>query len=204
MSDPTLRWGHTAPGDPADARSRLLDAAAESFARLGVAKTTVEDVARTAKVSRATVYRYFDGGRDELVLGVILRDADRYFERVRPRLERQASLGAAVVEFVDLGLRGVARDPALRRMFDIGEPGSTGHQVAGRSVALFEKVTALFRPLFEHWADQVRPGLDPADASEWILRALLSLLSLDGPRRRSPDGARTYLETYLVPAIVRP
>ncbi len=33
----------------------------------GVAKTTVEDVAREAGVSRATVYRAFPGGRDEMV-----------------------------------------------------------------------------------------------------------------------------------------
>ena len=35
---------------------RLLDAAASCYARFGLAKTTAEDVAREAGVSRATLY----------------------------------------------------------------------------------------------------------------------------------------------------
>ena len=58
-SDTTLRWGADAPDDIAAARERLLDAAETRFEQYGIIKTTVEDIARTAHVSRATVYRYF-------------------------------------------------------------------------------------------------------------------------------------------------
>ena len=36
-------------------RERIIDAAEECFGRFGVAKTTVEDIAAAAKLSRATV-----------------------------------------------------------------------------------------------------------------------------------------------------
>src|SRR5215470_16145751 len=49
-------------------RERIIDAADECFARYGVAKTTVEDIAAAATLSRATVYRSFTGGRDEVIL----------------------------------------------------------------------------------------------------------------------------------------
>ncbi len=45
-----------------DVRERLLQATYDCVARWGLAKTTVEDAAREAGVSRATVYRYFPGG----------------------------------------------------------------------------------------------------------------------------------------------
>ena len=45
-----------------DVRERLLQATYACVARWGLAKTTVEDAAREAGVSRATVYRYFPGG----------------------------------------------------------------------------------------------------------------------------------------------
>ena len=38
-------------------RSRFLDAAYEQFRRMGAQRSTMEDVARRAKVSRITVYR---------------------------------------------------------------------------------------------------------------------------------------------------
>jgi len=53
-----------------EVRERLLQATYSCVARWGLAKTTVEDAAREAGVSRATVYRYFPGGRDELISAV--------------------------------------------------------------------------------------------------------------------------------------
>lgn len=203
MSGTALRWGDRVPGDHLDARAKLLDAAELCFARHGVLKTTVEDIARAAHVSRATVYRYFDGGRDELVLGVILRDTDRYLDRVRTRIARQASLADAIVEFVELSVRSARRDPSLGLLFSVDEARATGGRIAGSSVALFERIEAFFDPVFEQWRDQLRPEIDPADATEWIVRAMLSLLTLDGPRRRSRDTTRALLRTYLVPAIAR-
>ena len=75
---PRTRWGAEAPEDAPAAKGRLVDAAAACFERYGVTKTSVEDIATEAHVSRATVYRYFEGGRDELVLCVGLREVRRF------------------------------------------------------------------------------------------------------------------------------
>ena len=40
-----------------DTRQKIIEATYACVARWGLAKTTVEDAAREAKVSRATVYR---------------------------------------------------------------------------------------------------------------------------------------------------
>ena len=67
----------------------------------------------------------------------------------------------------------------------------------------FELVTEFLRPVFTaHWA-QLRPGVSVDDAAEWILRAILSLLTVSGPRRRSRDGLHAFLQRFLLPAIVR-
>jgi len=42
-------------------RERLLDAAEQTFCRLGVARTTLDDVARAAGVTRGAVYWHFSG-----------------------------------------------------------------------------------------------------------------------------------------------
>jgi len=48
-------------------RVRIIDGALACLARHGTAKTTVDDIARQSGVSRATVYRVFPGGRDEIL-----------------------------------------------------------------------------------------------------------------------------------------
>ena len=54
-----------AAGD--DARQRVLRGAFECIERHGMAKTTVDDVATASGVSRATIYRIFPGGKDEVL-----------------------------------------------------------------------------------------------------------------------------------------
>jgi AcrR family transcriptional regulator len=191
------------PEGQAAARSRLLDAAQECFGRVGIAKTTVEEIATEAQVSRATVYRYFDG-RDDLVLGVVLREMDRHLAKLRPRVERQPSLADAVVELAHTTVRAARRDATLAVLFGLDEDRAAGGAIVGASVAVFERVTAFLVPVLERWADEARAGLDAADAAEWVVRVILSLLAVPGPRRRSSDGERAYLHTYLVPALARP
>lgn len=82
------RWGAHAPESAAEAKERLIDAAESCFERFGVGKTTVEDIAAAASVSRGTVYRYFERGRDEVVFAVLMREADRYESQLRRRLAR--------------------------------------------------------------------------------------------------------------------
>ena len=48
-------------GDLSPQASRVLDAALTCVARVGLAKTTLDDVAREAGCARATVYRCFSG-----------------------------------------------------------------------------------------------------------------------------------------------
>ena len=54
----------TEASDPLSLRDRLLEATYRCVERFGMAKTTIDDVAKESGVSRATIYRQFAGGRD--------------------------------------------------------------------------------------------------------------------------------------------
>ncbi len=203
VTNTSLRWGDQAPSNIDGARDRLLDAAESCFGRFGISKTTVEDVAKEASVSRATIYRYF-AGRDAVVSGVILRETERYLERVRPRVESQPDLASAILEFVEVTLRAAVRDETVGLLFTSDDGLNSVGIIQGASVALFEMVCEFLRPIFENRSDEHLPGLSIEDASEWILRAILSLLTVRGPKRRSAEGLDTYLRRFLLPAILRP
>jgi len=65
-----------AVADATDVPERVLAAADECFQRYGIAKTTMEDVARAANISRATLYRYFSD-RESLLTESVRRRARR-------------------------------------------------------------------------------------------------------------------------------
>jgi AcrR family transcriptional regulator len=67
-------------------RARAIDATLRCFARYGANKTTIDDVAREAKCSRATLYRAFPGGKDELVGAVVRSEVRRFFGGLTGRL----------------------------------------------------------------------------------------------------------------------
>lgn len=196
------RWGAEAPEDNRAARDRLIDAAEQCFARYGVAKTTVEDVASAAGVSRATVYRYFDGGRDELILAVLMREASKFLGRLDRRLDRQRSFADALVEGVVYTLREIRGEQQLALLFAPEIAGHTG-SIAGASEALFRATTEFLRPLLEdaQRSGDMRNDVDIDDAAEWILRTILSLLTVQGPVRRSDARLRQFLHAFLVPAL---
>ena len=202
MTNASLRWGDKAPADQSGARDRLLDAAGACFRKFGIAKTTVEDVAKEAKVSRATVYRYFSG-RDAIVSGVILRETEGYLARVRPRVEEHPDLGDALLEFVEVTLRAARRDETVGLLFTTDEGLDASGILQEASVALFEMVEEFLGPLLADRADQLRCGIDSGDAAEWILRTILSFLTVSGPTRRTQAGLDAYLRKLLLPGLIR-
>lgn len=58
---------------------RILDAAADLFVHFGYDKTTVDDIARTAGVSKGAIYLHFKS-KDELFEGLLFREMWRYGE----------------------------------------------------------------------------------------------------------------------------
>ncbi|WP_156763410.1 TetR/AcrR family transcriptional regulator, partial [Mycobacterium scrofulaceum] len=75
LTDPVT--SESAAGADVDRRDQILDAANECFAQLGIQRTSVQDVARMAKVSRGTVYRYFED-RNVLIDAAIEFGAQRF------------------------------------------------------------------------------------------------------------------------------
>jgi AcrR family transcriptional regulator len=197
-----LRWGAEAPPDSDAARERLIDAAGQCFVKYGVMKTTVEDVAAIANVSRATVYRYF-GGREELIMGVLLREGERFLGGLGRLMEATGSVQDAIIEGVVLTLAAIRRDENLALLFAPEAAGVTT-SVAGASDALFDLTAQFLRPHLERGrADgTLRPGLDLDEAAEWTLRTILTLVTVEGPRERTEAQLRSFLHTYLAPALI--
>jgi AcrR family transcriptional regulator len=65
-----------------DTRNRILDAAERLIARFGYLKTTMDDIAAEARISKRTIYLHFPS-KEEVALVTVDRIAERLKERLR-------------------------------------------------------------------------------------------------------------------------
>src|SRR5687767_1508247 len=76
---------------------RIVDALLDCVGRGGIAKTTAEDIARAAGISRATLYRVFPGGKEVVLEAVVHRETASFLTTIAARLEAADSLEDAAV-----------------------------------------------------------------------------------------------------------
>ncbi len=96
----TMKQAATKP----DVRETVMEATDRLFQRYGYRKTTVEDIAQEARISRATFYLYFRS-KEEVALAWL----DRYYERLHEAMRsiggREGAPGARIREMLTLRVR---------------------------------------------------------------------------------------------------
>ena len=184
-----------------EARERVVGAAERCFAQYGVAKTTVEDIARLAGVSRASVYRYFPGGRDEIVLAALLASAQEFLPQLPARLRTARSLGDSIVELIVSAVEWMRSEPWRAGL--LAAPLSRALNAAD-AAAPYALCTAFITPYFDAARDAglVRAQVTLDDAVEFVVRVIHSLLVVPGHRDRDDAELRRYVRTFVLPALL--
>ena len=187
------------PQATTDVRERIVDAAERCFARFGVGKTTVEDIAAAAGLSRATVYRSFAGGRDEVILTVLLRDMRRFLDRLAERLGTEPSVSNAIVEGVLDAVTFVRGEPRVAALLTPEAAGHTQTVIAGAAEHVLRLCADRVRPYFQvaQREGMLRADITVEGAVEFLFRIISSMIAL--PRE---GESRLFLRTYVVPALV--
>jgi AcrR family transcriptional regulator len=72
-------------------RRRIVDGAAAEFRRRGVAETTLDHVTERTGTGKGQLFHYFPGGRQELLIAVAEREAERVLSDQEPHLGRLAT-----------------------------------------------------------------------------------------------------------------
>lgn len=93
---------------------RILDAALQEAATVGLQRLTVEDVVRRARVARMTVYRRYPR-RDDLVEALVRRETQRFLAAVADGIEKTKDPQDGVVEAFIAAVRFSRSHPMLRR-----------------------------------------------------------------------------------------
>ena len=160
-----------------DVRERLLQATYDCVARWGFAKTTVEDAAREAGVSRATVYRYFPGGRDELLSAVVGWEFSRFFLRLYEEVQGAETLEEVMERGLMFAHRSLVEHEVLQRILQT-EPEILLPRLTVEANETHKLVAAFLVPyLVRHGMSE---GSDLERAADYLARMILSYIGSPG------------------------
>jgi len=187
-------------GVDGDTRQRILEATYVCVARWGLSKTTVEDAARQAGLSRATVYRYFPGGRDELVDAVVSWQYLRFFGRLYEEVHGATSLEEVLERGLLFARRQLLEHEVLQMVVQT-EPEVLLPKLTVETNRTVGLISGFLVPyLHEHGLPE---GLEVHEAADFLARMILSYISAPGRwDLADPEQVRTLVRVELLPGVV--
>ncbi|HEV3281669.1 MAG TPA: TetR/AcrR family transcriptional regulator [Acidimicrobiales bacterium] len=191
--------GPSEPNLSSPQRVRIIDATLDCLALHGTAKTTVDDIARRAGVSRATVYRVFPGGRDEMLSAVVDTEMARLFSALGVRLGGARDLTEALVGGIVEASARIRGHRALAYLVEHEPEMVLGHLAFDESDRLLATASRFVAPFLSRWMSPPEAGR----VAEWATRIVLSYAIAPSPRMdlTEPASARRLVEEFVVPGI---
>jgi len=171
----------TAAPDPLSLRDRLLAATYQCVMRFGLGKTTIEDVVKESGLSRATIYRQFPGGRDELLLETVGWELANYFNTLADHVRDAPDLEQLFERGLVFAHRSVTEHLVLRKILDT-EPERLLPLLTVESAKTLPFIADFLLPYLRREAEagRLRGGVDLDRAAEYLARAILSLIGAPG------------------------
>ncbi len=192
--------------EPTDLREPVLAGAYACIARSGLAKVTLDDVAKTSGVSRATIYRLFPGGRDQLLRETVGWEMNRFFATLADAVADAPDLPRRLETALTFAHRAV-RDHAVLQKTLTNEPGALLPLMTVEQHRVIRYISDYLRPVLaaEQAAGRLRPGVDVDHAADFLARMGLSLIGSPGRwDLEDPDAVRTLVRTELLAGISAP
>lgn len=182
---------------------RILDAALEEYLAHGLRRTSVDDVARTAGLGRATIYRRF-ATRDELISAVLARECRKLFTEIGAATQALPTFADRLVEGFVVGLRASRRQPLLNRLL-VSEPDLALPLLTVRGGPVLATLRECLVRQYRASQDAIHgiPAARLEEVAEILVRLAISLvlttescLALD-----TDEQVRSTARRYLVPLV---
>jgi AcrR family transcriptional regulator len=184
-------------------RTRILQAALRCFIHLGMAKTSLQDVAESAEVSRGTVYRYFSD-RQTLIDEVMSMGWERYFADAADAMGKKRTLATQAGAFA-----ASVASILLEHHAVIGK-GTTDtvlmKSILADSAETLRRTVTFLRPYVTSAIDrgEVEPTVDVDEACEWLGRIIMSVTTSPSSTSFDIDDPRSvarFVERYAVAGL---
>lgn len=186
--------------DEVDRRNQILEAANQCFTQLGIQRTSVQDVARMASVSRGTVYRYFED-RHVLIEAAIEFGAQKFYQLVAAAMAKKTTLAEKIGAMAETHAR-ILLDHRTRNRLMADDAELMRHMISDGDSAV-RRTTDFLVPYVRdaQKRGEVGPTVDVTAASEWLARIVYSFSTVNEAQTfdmSKPETVRKYVEKFAV------
>ncbi|CAA0079403.1 HTH-type transcriptional regulator TtgR [Mycolicibacterium vanbaalenii] len=186
--------------DEFDRRDQILEAANQCFTQLGIHRTSVQDVARMANVSRGTVYRYFED-RNVLIDAAIEFGAQKFYRLVADAMAEKTTLAEKLGAMAETHA-AILLDHRTRNRLMADDSELMRHMIADGDTAV-RRSTQFLMPYVKDAQERGEVGgsVDVTAASEWLARIIYSFSTVNEAQTfdmSKPDTVRRYVETFAI------
>ncbi|AZS83521.1 TetR/AcrR family transcriptional regulator [Streptomyces griseoviridis] len=181
---------------------RILDAALEQFTTFGLRRSSMDDVAKRAGLSRVTVYRRFRN-KDGLVEACLLREGSRFFAQLDAAVADLPSMEERVVEGFVVALRHSREHPLFGGLLRLEPEVVLPYLTVKGGPYLSATTEYLSGHLRRAQRAEGRPDSDTGPLAELMVRVAVSFLLNPAGRIDLGDEERTraFARRYLAPLI---
>ncbi len=178
----------------------IIDATVECFSRYGIRKTSMEDIAEVAKLSRPTIYRYFPT-RKHLVVEVLVREVRDHTRLVLPVIRQHRYPPRALIEGITFDIASARQHPYTGII--ASEAGAELlSKVKGSDAILLEAMSEQWLPALTRWREDghLRANLKLEDVILWVT-LFIHRSVVPSWFTMPPTRIRRILATLVVPAL---
>ncbi|TCO32462.1 TetR family transcriptional regulator [Kribbella steppae] len=161
-------------------RGRIVDAAAAEIRERGIASVTLDDIGRRSGTGKSQLFHYFPDGKEQLLLAVAEREADRVIEDQEPQLGQLTSW-EAWQEWRDVVVEKYRRQgvncPLGVLITEIGRATPAAQAVTGKLLAQWQRrIRAGIEDMKA--AGEIRADVDPDRAAAALIAAIQGGVSI--------------------------
>lgn len=178
------------------ARDRIAASARNCFERYGVRKTTIDDIASDAGISRGSVYRYF-ANKEDVLRYVSAGEISRVNQEIRKRLPKAQDYQELLTEALLLATV-VGRDNKYVRMFV--ESIEYASKSADPSTQEYVETSAVWAPLIESAMakGEFADDLSKRDVASWLILSETLLFIKADSASFTEDELREFIRRFVV------
>jgi len=159
----------------ATVRERVLDGARVAAFKFSLQRLTVDDISRECGVSRATIYRHFSGGREQIVADLVADELDRFLNHLAAAVDGIDDVAPVLTVGLMSARDFVARHELLQRILAI-EPEIVLPYLTVATERLLELIGGFLTPFVQ----QASCADDVEATCEYLARLFLSYATASG------------------------
>lgn len=160
-----------------DTRERILTAAVACVGRSGFAHTSIDAIAEEAGVGRATVYRHFPDGKEQLFTETISWEVSRFFADLAAHVESEPDLAGRLEVGLPYAHRRLASHGVFQKVLET-EPERLLPHLSTSIPMITEALRVYLTPLLE--AEDLAPGTKIPEAADYLARMVLTFIRGQG------------------------